>query len=398
MLTARNTHAWTMTAMLALLASACASSADGPLTPPESQQRVVEMNEPVSVTWNRRGTSLLVLRPPSSNVPAMRLYAYLSLAQYRAAGAVEAASRPAPSDQLNSGPRTLRPSLRAAVSSASVQVLGAFFPLDRAVLDSELAALFPQRDAATLAGLALGDSVGAAVVAFAASDNVGVANPGVPPVGAGYWVSSSAPISKGLYGARPFFLVRQDELRSPPPPVFGSPEYLEALAKVRALSDNRTPEQLAIAVFWNQASAPFGPGYLNGVADDLIVERRTTEADAARILAYANAAVFDAQIGCSDTKFAYWYIRPSQADPGITLPIGLPNHPSYPSAHSCITSSFLAVLGTEFRSEQGRFADMVREAGLSRMYGGIHYKFDVEAGQEIGRKAAALALSRRGLE
>lgn len=399
MTTGRNTSAWTMSLVLAVLATACASTTDGPLTPSQNQQRVVAANEPVTVIWNRRGSSLLVQRPPTSNVPAMRLFAYLSLAQYRAVGAVEAAGRaPLESPLGSSSGRSTRPSLRAAVSAASVQVLGAFFPLDRAALAAELAALFPEGDAVTLAGLAMGDSVGAAVVAFAAGDNVGVANPGTPPLGAGYWVSSSAPISRGLYRARPFFLEREDELRSPPPPAFGSTEYLEALSKVRSLSDNRTPEQLAMAVFWNQNTAPFGPGYLNGVADDLIVDRHISEAAAARVLAYANAAVFDAQIGCSDTKFTYWYIRPSQADPAITLPIGLPNHPSYPSAHSCITSSFLTVLGTEFRSEQARFADMVRDAGLSRIYGGIHYTFDVDAGREIGRRAAELALSRRGLE
>lgn len=374
--------------LLITLATACGARTDGPASPTLNESRAEAATEPASVTWNRRGTALLVQRPPSNNVPAMRLYAYLSLAQYRAVGAVESAAR---------GSST-RPSLRAAVSAASVEVLAAFFPLDRAALDAELAVLVPETDPASLAGLALGQGVGAAVVAFAASDNVGVASPGVPPVGAGYWVSSSSPISRGMYGARPFFLTATDELRSPPPPAFGSPQFVESLARVRSFSDNRTPEQLAMALYWNQNSAPFGPGHLNTIADSLIVDRRKSEAEAARLLAYANAAVFDAQIGCSDTKFAYWFIRPSQADPAITLPIGLPNHPSYPSAHSCITSSFLAVLGDAFPSEQRLFDAMVQDAGLSRIYGGIHYKFDVDAGREIGRRAAALALLRRGLE
>lgn len=46
-----------------------------------------------------------------------------------------------------------------------------------------------------------------------------------------------------------------------------------------------------------------------------------------------------------------------------------------------------------FRSERARSERIVEEAGLSRMYGGIHYRFDVEAGRDIGRGAAALALA-----
>ena len=108
---------------------------------------------------------------------------------------------------------------------------------------------------------------------------------------------------------------------------------------------------------------------------------------------------FDALIACFDAKFAYWYIRPSQADPpnaetgspGITLAIPLPNHPSYPSGHSCITSAMMTSLSDAFPSERERLDALITITGLSRMYGGLHYRFDVEAGQVIGRGAAALA-------
>jgi membrane-associated phospholipid phosphatase len=35
---------------------------------------------------------------------------------------------------------------------------------------------------------------------------------------------------------------------------------------------------------------------------------------------------------------------------------------------------------------------MVEQAGLSRMYGGIHYDFDVSAGQSLGAAVAQLAI------
>ena len=118
-----------------------------------------------------------------------------------------------------------------------------------------------------------------------------------------------------------------------------------------------------------------------------------TEAEAARILAFANTAAFDAQIACWDTKFAFWYFRPTQADAAITMPIALPNHPSYPSGHSCMTAAFLGVVINAFPDERARLEAMVDEAGMSRVFGGIHYRFDIDAGRDIGRAAAALALT-----
>ena len=215
----------------------------------------------------------------------------------------------------------------------------------------------------------------------------------VPPVGPEYWVSSASPIVRSLHGVRPFFLTSASQLRSPPPPAFGSPAFVAALAQVRTISDTRTAEQLAIANQWNTSVAPFTAGALNLIADSLIDAHHRTEREASRILAYANAAAFDAQIACFDSKFTYWFVRPSQADVAITLPIGLPNHPSYPSAHSCITSALMTVVADALPGERQLLNGIIEVAGMSRIFGGIHYGFDVDAGQNIGRAAAALALS-----
>jgi membrane-associated phospholipid phosphatase len=343
-----------------------------------------------STRWNQRATALLVQRPPASNAQAAasRILTYLSLAQYRAVLAAE-----------NGKEESTHPSVPAAVGGASVAVLSVFFPLDVATLEAQLDADLagPQWPGAKqedpVSGKEIGRAVGAAVIAFAAGDNYFVLSPGVPPVGPGYWVSSGAPIIRGLYGARPFFMQTVNDLNSPPPPAFGSAEFTAALAEVRAISDTRTAEQLAIAQFWNITTGPFTIGALNRIADDLINDHHRTEREAARILAYGNAAAWDAHIACFQTKFLYWFIRPSQADGAITLPIGLPNHPSYPSAHSCITSAIMTVLADALPDERGRLEGIIEQAGLSRMYGGIHYRFDIEAGRAIGRGAAALALA-----
>lgn len=289
--------------------------------------------------------------------------------------------------------------MSAAVGGASVAVLSAFFPLDSATLEGQLDADLAaeqrpgERQRDPVMGEAIGRAVGATVNALAATDNYLVVAPGSPKVGPGYWVSSASPIVRSLTGVRPFFMTSASQLRPPPPPAFGSPAFAAALAEVRTISDTRTPKQLSIAQFWNTNTPPFTAGALNLIIDDLIEAHHRTERQAARILAYANAAAFDAQIACFEAKFEYWFIRPSQADPGIMLPIALPNHPSYPSGHSCITSALMTVVANALPSERRRLNSVIELAGMSRVYGGIHYRFDIKAGETIGRRAAALALS-----
>ena len=53
----------------------------------------------------------------------------------------------------------------------------------------------------------------------------------------------------------------------------------------------------------------------------------------------------------------------------------------------------MTVVADALPDERSKLEGIVELAGLSRMYGGIHYRFDIEAGQAIGRGAAALALS-----
>lgn len=111
------------------------------------------------------------------------------------------------------------------------------------------------------------------------------------------------------------------------------------------------------------------------------------------MFALTHAAIFDAFIGCWESKYHYWYIRPSQANSAIPLPIGLPNHPSYPSGHSCVSSSAARVLATFFPSHTTELNGMVADAGLSRILAGIHYRFDITAGQILGNSVADWAIA-----
>jgi membrane-associated phospholipid phosphatase len=334
-----------------------------------------------TAAWNELATSLA----DRTAIDQGRLYAYLSLAQFRAAEAA-AAVQPYPPTS-------------AAIGAASVAILNGFFPgnvteIESALNAQETASPWPgAKHADFAAGEAMGRAVGAKVLTYAAGDRVGLANPGTPPAGPGYWLWSGGPMARGNYQARPFFLASGDEFQPPPPPAFGSPEYVAALAEVRQLSDTRTAEQLAIATYWNLQQSGRRNAPLNNLAVELIRRYRVNDRKAARIMFVMNAAMFDALVGCFNAKYTYWYIRPPQADPAITLPVGLPPHPSYPSAHSCVSGAMTGVLMAEFPNQTDRLEATALEASLSRLYAGIHYRFDFEAGLALGRAVAAKAVA-----
>lgn len=370
---------FTTTAAIACSESPTSTEPTAPQQPSKSTVKAWDVGS--SVRWNRLAISLYRLRGGNPG----RRDAYLSLAQYRAVLAAQ-----------DGKDAEIHPSPAAAVAGASVVVLKQFYPLDGAAIDAELAAqaadeAWPgEKNKDFAAGEAIGRDVAVAVLAFAATDNFGATDPGSPPTTPGHFTSSGAPIVRGGYRARPFFLTSSSELMLPPPPVFNSAEYLAALGEVRTVSDNRTAGQLAIAQKW----APFGGPLYNEVAGDLIVKYHKKELEAARIYAYGNVAALDAIIACFENKFAYWFIRPSRADLAITTPIGLPNHPSYPSAHSCESGAWVTVLIDAFPAERDMLNAMAREAADSRLFAGLHYGFDNEQGVALGRATAELALKR----
>jgi hypothetical protein len=84
--------------------------------------------------------------------------------------------------------------------------------------------------------------------------------------------------------------------------------------------------------------------------------------------------------------------RPTQADSKITLPISVPNFPSYPSNHACISGAVGRTMDALLRSTDGMYEKMGRQTGDSRVYAGIHYPMDLHAGYKIARKVSARAL------
>jgi PAP2 superfamily protein len=356
-----------------------------------------------SVGWNGIGRDLLMAPGrPFNPFNESRVMTYLSLAQYNAIIAAK-----------SSKARRARPSPAGAAAGASVVVLKDFFstPAELAFLEASIAAQRSgepedgeqqsgqwegEHDGDFAAGEAIGRVIGAAVVDYAHRDNTGLAAlPSPQPSGPGNWTGTSATAVRGLFGTRPLTLRFANQFLPDRPPRFLSRAFRAGLAEVQGLSDSHTEEQVALAVYWNFRVARFQ----NEIATGLIVSHRRSERDAAHILALANMAGFDALIGCWHAKYKYWYIRPSQAAAAMTppqeirLPIGLPNHPSYPSGHSCVTAAYSEVLGRTFPDARPGLEANVVAAGQSRINAGIHYRFDILAGQSLGRRVAKHVLA-----
>jgi hypothetical protein len=337
--------------------------------------------------WNDVSRALVAANRSSAPF-AIRGYALVSLAQFNAAVAAE-------QGRIGND----HPSVSAAISAASVAVLSYLYPARIDALEADLATFLASpdwqgavhQDAAM--GASIGRSVAAQVVESARTDRFFAAGTIPVPTGPGIWFSTAAPVGTLWGQARTFFVTPSAATRPPAHPVFGSAEFDSAVAETRLFSANRTPAQAALAVFWDAtAGTHTPPGIWNEEATRLAARYRLGELETAHVLALMNMVSYDAIVSSHEAKYFYWLLRPTMADPSITLAVPLPNFPSYPSNHATLSAGMARILADRFPAERARLDAMADQAALSRVFGGIHYRFDGEAGLQLGRDIAAIAL------
>jgi hypothetical protein len=366
--------------------------------------------------------------PFANPVYAARAYSYVGAAQYDALKSawywkfLYNRLSPAKNDKAISAIMPVSdlpsyPSEDAVISGVTVDMLKTLFPA--AVEEITLKAA-EQRNAAiwsgkatasdVSAGLALGKAVAAVFLARAAGD--GMRTAGGSPVlwkaladsavlrGEIAWVSRDIPARPPmlpLFGqVRAWNMTPADIVaeRPPPPPSTGSQQMKDETAEVKRTVEHLTSAQLAIAQKWNDGAGTYSPpGHWNDVALEYVRDAKMSEVRAARVFALLNMAMHDAAVGCWEAKYHYFSPRPSQLDPTIKTQIGLPNFPSYTSGHSTFSAAAAAVLSYLFPSGATSFAAMRDEAGISRLYGGIHYRSDIEAGKLHGDRIAGYTLN-----
>jgi hypothetical protein len=173
--------------------------------------------------------------------------------------------------------------------------------------------------------------------------------------------------------------------------------------------NNLTPEQQAIALFWSDdpGVTVTPPGHSISVATQVLRLESASLMLAAETFAKVGMAVCDAFIACFKTKYIYNVIRPVTyirrlIDPAWMPLLNTPPFPEYTSGHSVQSGAAFAVLANLFGDSYSfvdhandsrglaprrfdSFTAAADEAGISRLYGGIHYSSAIERGLAQGR-------------
>ena len=240
----------------------------------------------------------------------------------------------------------------------------------------------------------------------------------------------------GWAKAQPFMLPAQDHFRSPPPPEINSAAYTTAFNEVKEVgrtdSETRTADQAHLAMWWKD----FVENSHNRLARQLVEKEQLNLWDSARLFALMNMAVYDAYINVFDNKFHYNHWRPYTAirwaehdeNPNTEADTEWNNlhlhtyaFPSYPSAHGTASSAAMTTLAetlgkgdnygftmvTEEVDSAGPFSEKLKmnpptrsfesfseaglEASLSRIYLGIHFRYDSEEGHRLGTEIGSYA-------
>ena len=363
---------------------------------------------------------------------ASRALAIIHLAIYDAVNGIERTH--APYRVASDGPASASPAAAAIV--AAQRTFSALFPSRLAAADALSAALLasiadgPQKQA----GMAWGDSVARQILASRAGDGLDALL--APPIrsGPGAWQPTPPGLVPYLLPqwaiVTPFAMPVSSSNRPAGPPALDSARYAREYNEVKALGaaigSTRTPEQDLIALFWaDGAGTETPPGHWNTIARDVAGRAGQTLAEDARLFALLNVAMADAAICAWDAKYAYDFWRPVTAirngdtdgnpatagDPAWSSFIDTPPFPDYVSGHSTFSGAAATVLaafygtddiafttGSDFLPGVQRtfasFSAAAREAALSRLYGGIHFRSANEDGMAAGVSIGTFVFER----
>lgn len=375
-------------------------------------------------TWNE--LLLTSIRDTSTGPPiASRAMAMTQLAVFEAVNSVD--RNYAPYRGYYATPADT--SKEAAAAQAAHDVLRSMYPDRAAVFAAQLTTSLNaiSNSPAKSAGIELGRLAAAGMVAQRTGD--GSALSVSVPVGTlpGQWrptPSGNLPGAFGQYATvTPFGLTSPAQFRPAAPPSLASQAYADAVSEVRTLgsanSTIRTEDQTEIARVWAYSAGTITPpGAWNRVAQQVANTSFLTIDESARMFGLLGMAQADAAISSWDCKNVFNLWRPitaihladtdgnqaTAADSDWTPLLTTPNFQGYTSGHSTFSSAAAAVLasivgdsysftvtGAERTRAFTSFSAAAAEAGMSRIYGGIHFNFDNVEGLNCGRAVGEYA-------
>ena len=381
----------------------------------------------VVLDWN-----IIAIRTVSSQNPFFqaRFMAITQLAVFEAVNAVNGGYEPYLNPATTAEPGA---SADAAAIAAAYRVLVTYFPGATAALDADLAAslaAIPDMEARNK-GIAAGEAAAQAMIALRANDG-SAPKPLYLPSSAlvPEWQLTPTPplpapqCTGGLFTQwptlKPFGIPDAQAFVLDAPPDLSSNRYAKDYLEVKTVgsvsSAARPQDRTHCARFYASISPSQA---LNMAARQLSDARGDSPSENAWALAVLNMAINDSLIVSFATKYTHVFWRPvtaiaagdsdgnekTDADPTFAPLITTPCFPSYPSNHASGTNSGLEILrrvygaaghslklahpnpalGTLEYTALKQIADDVDDA---RVYGGIHFRFEQEAGGRLGRDVA----------
>jgi hypothetical protein len=327
-------------------------------------------------------------------------------------------------------------STKAAAAYAAHDVLVALLPANAAAYDTLLAEQIAGIQPGLAAqGRAVGEAAAREILEWRQNDGFTTVGPAFkPPAIAGLWQETGTPAGVTQAPAAHSFTLKSISQFLPPRfPEIDTPAYAEDYNEVRmigsATSVTRTAEQTQTAKLFAafQITSTNIVTVWNTVVRDMVTSRHLSMVEAARLYAMTNAMIIDGLLTTYTGKFAYALWRPITAinsplddlnpltapEPGWAPLIPTPPYPSYPGNMACVGIAVARTLelglGTDavtfsvtWTGANGNpnvtrtyssFSELAHQEADSRLYGGIHYRFDNDASQAVCPKVVDQAFA-----
>jgi hypothetical protein len=275
------------------------------------------------------------------------------------------------------------------------------------------------------AGIAVGEEAAAAMLMERMNDGWNAVVPYTPGTYPGAWRPEPAPAFLPGWGqVTPFGLLEGSQFRLPPPPALGSGRYASDYNEVKLLGSVNSPfrpqHRTDVARFY-AATSPVAAW--NSAARQASAAQGKTLSENAQIFALLAMAMCDASIAGWDTKYHHNLWRPQTAiragdldgnqktvaDPNWLPLIPTPAHPSYASGHATVSGAARRVIESAFGKNGHAIVltnpalpdivlgytgwdEITDDIDDARVYGGIHFRFDQEAGALQGRHVGSYIL------